>query len=124
MFALVSVLFGAFTVFAVLDGQIAASFATATVSLLFALGVWRSLAAELYADSDWAGCTNPWPKRGRRDDFAEIRYAGPFISPCWEFVRRDGRVAFRVSPFMYGGVAIRRMTEFLGLRFPGSYRGV
>lgn len=123
-FSLVGVLFAAFATFAFADRQLVGAAVSGVVCVLFGLGAQRAFAAELYADLTWVGCTNPWPQRLRRDDLVEIRYAGPFISPAWQFVRRDGSVAFRVSPFMYGKEAIARLTDFLEFPFPASYRGV
>jgi hypothetical protein len=124
VFALVGVLFATFAAFAFVDRQLVGAAVSGVVCVLFGLAAQRAFAAELYADLTWVGCSNPWPQRLRRDDLAEIRYAGPFISPAWEFVRRDGSVAFRVSPFMYGKEAIARLTDFLEFPFPASYRGV
>lgn len=88
------------------------------ISVVFALGLQRVFRAELYADEKWVGRTSPWPQRCGRDELAMIRYAGPFISPAWEFVKHDGRVAFRVSPSMFEREAISRLTSFVGLAPP------
>ena len=113
-FGFIAIVFAASAVYAIATGQTAAAVGSACVCFLFAVGAQRVLTAELYANETWVGRTSPWPKRVRRSDLAAIRYAGPFISPAWEFVGHDGNVAFRVSPVLFGRDAVSRFTNMLG----------
>jgi hypothetical protein len=118
MFGLLSLGFAALAVDGLATGQYFGAGEVVVVSLLLAVAARSVYGAELYADKTWVGRTSPWPQRCRRDDLVAIRYAGPFISPAWEFVKRDGRVAFRVSPFMFERKSIAQLTEFLHLPPP------
>jgi hypothetical protein len=115
MFGILSLGFAALAVDGLATGQYFGAGEVAVVSLLLAVAARSVYGAELYADEQWVGRTSPWPQRCLRDDLVAIRYAGPFISPAWEFVKRDGRVAFRVSPFMFERAPIAQLTEFLHL---------
>jgi hypothetical protein len=118
VFGILSLGCAALAVDALATGQLVGAGEVAAISILCAVAAQRVYVAQLYADEQWVGRTSPWPQRCRRDDLVAIRYAGPFISPAWEFVKRDGRVAFRVSPFMFEREPIAQLTEFLNLPPP------
>ncbi len=118
VFGMLSIGFGALTVDAFATGQYLAAIGMLVLGILGAFAAQRVYRAELYADESWVGRTAPWPQRCRRTELGAIRYAGPFVSPAWEFVKSDGEVAFRVSPFMFKREPVEQLATFLGLSPP------
>lgn len=89
---------------------------------LFMYGLYRW---HLWVDSERVGVSRlPWGASCRRDqlDRLQIIFAGRGGSTC-DFVRKDGRTAFRVSAKPFGATQLKALARSLGVPYYDLFSG-
>ena len=92
------------------------------IGALFMYGLYRW---HLWADSERVGVSRlPWGASCRRDqlDRLQIIFAGRGGSTC-DFVRKDGRTAFRVSAKPFGTPQLKALARSLGVPYYDLFSG-
>lgn len=97
----------------------------AALGLLFAAWLYNSVAgAYLWVDAESVGVSRPWRSAScLKSDLDYLLVDNPGIRrgrPRCSFVRKDGRVAFRIPAKPYGRAQLASMADYLNVPLTGS----
>jgi hypothetical protein len=93
------------------------------IGALFIYGLYRWY---LWVDSERVGVSRlPWGASCRRDqlDRLQIVFAGRGGGSICDFVRKDGRTAFRVSAKPFGTTQLKALARSLGVPYSDLFSG-
>jgi hypothetical protein len=92
------------------------------IGALFIFGLYRWY---LWVDSERIGVSRlPWGASCRRDQLGRLQiiFASRGNSTC-DFVRKDGRIAFRVSAKPFGATQLKALARSLGVPYYDLFSG-
>lgn len=115
--AIVSAFIGFFAIGFLLSGALSAGLVFLMPILLSAAIFFWFATMRLWADASSVGLSNPLSERVcPRSELVAVRIGKPYSrsGPSWNFVRRDGTVAFRTGT-MWGSETLTAFARNLGL---------